>query len=62
VSGKNRTTFNQMIQLDIEYAERSSLALDLMIILKTLPALWRQCQDIRTQKRNPNANATGTRA
>jgi lipopolysaccharide/colanic/teichoic acid biosynthesis glycosyltransferase len=62
VSGKNRTTFNQMIQLDIEYSERSSLGLDLMIILKTLPALWRQCQDIRAQKRNPNANATGSKA
>jgi lipopolysaccharide/colanic/teichoic acid biosynthesis glycosyltransferase len=25
VSGKNRTTFNQMINLDIEYSERSNL-------------------------------------
>jgi lipopolysaccharide/colanic/teichoic acid biosynthesis glycosyltransferase len=47
VSGKNRTTFNQMCQLDIDYSERMSLGLDLKIILKTLPALWAQCQETR---------------
>ena len=51
VSGKNRTTFNKMIQLDIEYSQRLSLWLDLQIILKTLPALWQQCLDSRAQKR-----------
>ncbi|HOX56485.1 MAG TPA: sugar transferase [Candidatus Paceibacterota bacterium] len=51
VSGKNRTTFNQMIQLDIEYSERMSLWLDLEIILKTLPAIWRQCLESRAPKR-----------
>jgi lipopolysaccharide/colanic/teichoic acid biosynthesis glycosyltransferase len=51
VSGKNRTTFDQMIRLDIEYAERASLWLDLTIILKTLPALYIQCLDIRSQRR-----------
>jgi exopolysaccharide production protein ExoY len=51
VSGKNRTTFNEMIHLDIEYSERLSLWLDLRIILRTLPALWEQCLDIRQQKR-----------
>jgi len=50
VSGKNRTTFNQMVEFDIEYANRSSLALDLRIILKTLPALHRQCADMRAQR------------
>jgi exopolysaccharide production protein ExoY len=50
VSGKNRTTFNEMIRLDIEYSERKSLWLDLKIILKTLPALWQQCMDSRAQK------------
>ncbi len=47
VSGKNRTTFNQMINLDIEYSERSTLALDLQIMLKTVPALIIQCLDQR---------------
>jgi lipopolysaccharide/colanic/teichoic acid biosynthesis glycosyltransferase len=51
VSGKNRTTFNQMIRLDIEYAERASLWLDLKIILKTLPALCLQCQDLSSDRR-----------
>ena len=50
VSGKNRTTFNEMIQFDIEYSERRSLGLDLRIILKTLPALWQQCLDARAPK------------
>jgi lipopolysaccharide/colanic/teichoic acid biosynthesis glycosyltransferase len=50
VSGKNRTTFNEMIRLDVEYSERLSLWLDLKIIFQTLPALWQQCQDMRAQK------------
>jgi lipopolysaccharide/colanic/teichoic acid biosynthesis glycosyltransferase len=45
VSGKNRTTFNQMIQLDIKYSKRANLWLDLKIILKTVPALMIQCYD-----------------
>jgi lipopolysaccharide/colanic/teichoic acid biosynthesis glycosyltransferase len=56
VSGKNRTTFNQMINLDIEYGKRASLGLDLKIILKTLPALWVQCADTRAARR---ASASG---
>jgi lipopolysaccharide/colanic/teichoic acid biosynthesis glycosyltransferase len=51
VSGKNRTTFNQMIRLDIEYSERSSLWLDLKIIFMTLPALWVQCAETRAARR-----------
>jgi lipopolysaccharide/colanic/teichoic acid biosynthesis glycosyltransferase len=51
VSGKNRTTFNEMIHLDIAYSQRLSLWLDLKIIFRTLPALWQQCQDARMQKR-----------
>ena len=47
VSGKNRTTFAQMVQLDIEYSRRSNLGLDLKIILKTVPALVVQCLDQR---------------
>jgi len=47
VSGKNRTTFTQMIQLDIDYAQTLNLGLDLKIIFKTLPALAQQCLDIR---------------
>jgi len=39
VSGKNRTTFNEMIRLDIQYRRNLSLWLDLKILLKTLPAV-----------------------
>ena len=51
VSGKNRTTFNQMVRLDIEYSKRASLWLDLKIIFKTVPALVSQCRDVRAAKR-----------
>jgi lipopolysaccharide/colanic/teichoic acid biosynthesis glycosyltransferase len=57
VSGKNRTTFNQMVQLDIEYSQRLSLWLDVKIILKTLPALWNQCQDTHALRRDKAASA-----
>ena len=45
VSGKNRTTFEEMIRLDIKYARNLSFALDLKIILTTVPALCRQVGD-----------------
>ncbi len=47
VSGKNRTTFEEMIRLDIEYSEAKSLWLDLKIMLLTVPALLLQISDIR---------------
>src|SRR5687767_11264268 len=50
VSGKNRTTFDEMIQLDIRYARSRSLGLDLKIIAKTIPALWVQVSDTRKAK------------
>jgi exopolysaccharide production protein ExoY len=58
VSGKNRTTFDEMIRLDIEYAKRQSLWLDLQIILKTLPALWAQCLESRARKRSQAGAST----
>jgi hypothetical protein len=39
VSGKNKTTFVEMIQLDIKYAKNKTLWWDLKIILMTVPAL-----------------------
>jgi lipopolysaccharide/colanic/teichoic acid biosynthesis glycosyltransferase len=42
VSGKNHTTFNEMIQMDVWYAHHKSLWLDVKIILRTVPALLRQ--------------------
>lgn len=42
VSGKNHTTFTQMIQLDIKYAQSSCLLLDLKIMARTLGVLFDQ--------------------
>ncbi|HLP76461.1 MAG TPA: sugar transferase [Candidatus Paceibacterota bacterium] len=46
VSGKNRTTFEQMINFDIHYARNKSLMMDLKIILKTVPAIVNQTKDL----------------
>jgi lipopolysaccharide/colanic/teichoic acid biosynthesis glycosyltransferase len=47
VSGKNRTTFNQMIRLDIHYSQNISFSMDLRIMLRTFPALLAQLLDTR---------------
>jgi lipopolysaccharide/colanic/teichoic acid biosynthesis glycosyltransferase len=52
VSGKNRTTFEQMIRLDIRYTETCSLPLDLRIILMTVPALVIQLADTRRARKS----------
>ena len=36
VSGKNRLTFRQMVELDLRYIERRSLLLDMWILVKTI--------------------------
>jgi lipopolysaccharide/colanic/teichoic acid biosynthesis glycosyltransferase len=51
VSGKNRTTFNQMIQLDVEYVRRKSVALDLSIMARTPMALVQQVLETRQARR-----------
>ncbi len=61
VSGKNRTTFEEMIHLDVEYSKRLSLWSDLRIILRTLPALWVQCIEVRGQKRKEDLSAKNIR-
>jgi len=52
VSGKNRTTFTEMIQLDIRYARNPTLWLDLKIIFKTIPALIAQMREDREMKKS----------
>jgi lipopolysaccharide/colanic/teichoic acid biosynthesis glycosyltransferase len=46
VSGKNKTTFNEMINLDISYIANRSLWKDLKIMLKTFPVLGRQFKEL----------------
>jgi lipopolysaccharide/colanic/teichoic acid biosynthesis glycosyltransferase len=42
VSGKNRLTFEEMIRLDIRYAETRSWQLDLWILWKTIAVVFRR--------------------
>jgi lipopolysaccharide/colanic/teichoic acid biosynthesis glycosyltransferase len=53
VSGKNKTTFDKMVDLDIHYAEHKTLFLDLKILLKTLPAIVSQTKDTRENSKSP---------
>jgi lipopolysaccharide/colanic/teichoic acid biosynthesis glycosyltransferase len=59
VSGKNRTTFDEMVNLDITYAKTKSLGLDVKIIFKTVPALLVQLTDCWL-KAKPAVRATVT--
>jgi lipopolysaccharide/colanic/teichoic acid biosynthesis glycosyltransferase len=40
VSGRNSLTMRQGLMLDLEYVERQNFALDLAILLKTVPAVF----------------------
>jgi lipopolysaccharide/colanic/teichoic acid biosynthesis glycosyltransferase len=51
VSGKNKTTFVEMIQLDIKYAQNKTLWWDLKIILMTVPALIVQILEAKLIKK-----------
>ena len=53
VSGKNRTTFEQMLRLDIKYAREFSPGLDLKIIFLTLPCLLSQLRESLRARRSP---------
>lgn len=45
IKGKNRTTFDEMIQMDIDYAEQRSAWFDFKILTMTLPAVIRLAVD-----------------
>jgi lipopolysaccharide/colanic/teichoic acid biosynthesis glycosyltransferase len=55
VSGKNKTTFQEMVRLDIEYSRRRSLGLDLEIMFKTVPTLLAQVMDTHGKKTESKA-------
>ena len=42
VSGRSNLSFDEMVKLDLYYAENWSLAVDMMIILRTIPAVLRR--------------------
>jgi lipopolysaccharide/colanic/teichoic acid biosynthesis glycosyltransferase len=58
VSGKNRTTFSEMIALDVRYAREKSAWLDLKIMFKTIPALVSQVLDTRRRRRQHRVQST----
>ena len=41
VSGRNRLSFDEMVQLDVQYLEDWSLSGDFKILMRTLPVLLR---------------------
>ncbi len=51
VSGKNRTTFVEMMRLDIAYTQRKSVWLDGKIFFQTLPTLVNEVRDVLGGKR-----------
>ncbi len=50
VNGKNHTTFDEMIQMDIYYARNVSIRLDLAIIARTIPVLLAQTLELRAKR------------
>lgn len=51
VSGKNKLSFEQMIHLDIRYAEELSLKNDLTILARTVPTLIGQVREAHRARR-----------
>jgi lipopolysaccharide/colanic/teichoic acid biosynthesis glycosyltransferase len=51
VSGKNRTTFNEMMRMDISYARGKSFWKDLKIFFRTFPAVVHEVKDTFSKKR-----------
>ena len=39
VSGRSDIPFEQQVELDLEYISKRSLSLDILILLKTIPAV-----------------------
>jgi lipopolysaccharide/colanic/teichoic acid biosynthesis glycosyltransferase len=52
VSGKNKTTFRQMVALDIAYSQNLSLWQDISILFRTFPVLLEQTAEVLQKKQN----------
>lgn len=59
VSGKNRTTFKDMMRFDLRYVRNMSFKMDVKIFLKTLPAIIGQVRDFSAK---PKEEEHGARA
>jgi lipopolysaccharide/colanic/teichoic acid biosynthesis glycosyltransferase len=42
VSGRTRLPFDEMVKLDVKYARKKSLAMDLFILIKTIPVVLKR--------------------
>jgi len=58
VNGKNKTTFREMIEMDIFYSRNISLSLDLKIMLRTVPAIIGQLSDSARPLPEPSAQSS----
>ena len=50
VNGKNKTTFSEMVAMDIFYAKNMSVWLDLKILFRTIPAIASQIIEARSRR------------
>lgn len=62
VNDKNNTTFEEMIELDLEYVRTQSLAKDISILIRTLPAVVYQTYQVRRNKREAVKQASTANA
>lgn len=62
VSGKNNTTFEQMVDFDVRYAREKSLFMDIKIIFKTIPAVLAQTKESKAGPKPEHAPARAPEA
>lgn len=62
VSGKNRTTFHEMIALDLRYCETLSFGHDLSILLRTPVAVFEQVKETILHRLSKRPRLSGTAA
>jgi lipopolysaccharide/colanic/teichoic acid biosynthesis glycosyltransferase len=53
VCGKNRTTFDQMIDLDLRYVDSKSVLLDISILMRTPSAILNQVLETKRARKRP---------
>ncbi len=60
ISGKNKTTFEEQINLDLYYVENKSFWLDFKIIVLTIPAIFALVLETKTRSPKPAVAPTAT--
>jgi lipopolysaccharide/colanic/teichoic acid biosynthesis glycosyltransferase len=61
VSGKNKTTFTEMVRYDIAYAQRLSSLRDIKILLRTLPSIVAEVSDRLMERRGERRRSLNAR-